>query len=160
MEHIPAPMESETRRFDGFGVLVLRYNATFPDDPVTPTGAPQPSYDAFYLLAYAVYALGDAQIDGSSLSRSLLRLLPPGLRVDVGATQIGEAFETLRSGGRIDLEGAIGSLDLEPMTGEAPIDYAVICVGVDDHGKASSSVDSGLYYDSHAKKLLGQLHCP
>jgi hypothetical protein len=22
MEHIPAPMESETRRFDGFGVLV------------------------------------------------------------------------------------------------------------------------------------------
>jgi hypothetical protein len=49
--------------------LVLRYNLAFPSEPVIRTNAPEPSYDGFYILAYAIYALGDGAISGPALSR-------------------------------------------------------------------------------------------
>ena len=140
--------------------LVLRYNLAFPLEPIVRTEAPQPSYDAFYALAYATYALGDAPVTGPALSRMIERLLPPGHPIDVGPVQIFEGFEALRSGERIDLNGAIGSLDFDPRSGEAPIDYAIVCLGVDDAGNASPPVDSGLVYDARAQKLVGTLRCP
>jgi hypothetical protein len=140
--------------------LVLRYNVAYPQEPTSRAVAPQPSYDAFYTLAYATYALGDAPITGPALSRAIERLLPPGRKIDVGPVPIFEGFEALRAGGRIDLNGAIGSLDFDPSTGEAPIDYAIVCPGVDDAGNAAAAVDSGLVYDSRTKKLVGALGCP
>jgi serine/threonine protein kinase len=140
--------------------LVLRYNRAFPSQQVVRGEAPQPSYDAFYTLAYATYALGEAPITGPALSRAIERLLPPGPKIDVGPGQIFEGFEALRSRGQIDLNGAIGSLDFDPTTGEAPIDYSIVCIGVDDTGKASEGIDSGLVYDARAKRLVGALRCP
>jgi hypothetical protein len=124
------------------------------------TNAPQPSYDAFYVLAYAAYAIGASDVTGPALSRAIGRLLPPGRRVDVGPRGIYDAFATLRSGGKIDLNGAIGALDFDPATGEAPVDYAILCCAVDDHGRASSMVESGLVYDAKLGKLTGRAHCP
>ena len=74
--------------------LVLRYNLAYPDDPIVRSEAPQPSYDAFYILAYATYALGDGAVSGPALSVAIDRLLPPGRTVDVGPAQIFEAFES------------------------------------------------------------------
>ena len=68
--------------------LVLRYNLAFPGEPVTATTAPQPSYDAFYVLAYAALALGDGSVTGPELSRTMNRLLPPGHPVEVGPAGI------------------------------------------------------------------------
>ena len=142
--------------------LVLHYNRAYPDEPIVRSEAPEPSYDAFYVLAYALYALGDQAISGPALSGAIDRVLPPGHAVDVGPNAIFEAFGALRSNassGHIDLNGAIGSLDFDRATGEAPIDYAIVCPGVDDHGAATLSVDSGLVYDARLKKLIGTLHC-
>jgi hypothetical protein len=140
--------------------LVLRYNLEYPHEEVTPTTAPQPSYDAFYLLAYAAYALGDAPITGPSLSRAIERLLPPGPRVDVGPAGIFGALTALRGGGRIDLNGASGSLDFDLRTGDAPLDYAILCVGTDEHGAASGMIESGLIYESATGKVTGKMSCP
>jgi hypothetical protein len=140
--------------------LVLRYNLTFPTEPVMRTNAPQPSYDAFYTLAYSILALGDAPITGPAISRAMDRLRPPGRAIDVGPQGIFDAFTALRAGERVDLNGAIGSLDFDPATGEAPIDYAIVCLGVDDHGVASGAIESGLVYEAVAKKLTGALRCP
>jgi hypothetical protein len=140
--------------------LVLRYNLEFPGEPVTRAAAPSPSYDAFYMLAYAVEAIGAEPVDGPALSRAFTRLEPPGPQVEVGPRGILEAFKTLRAGGRIDLEGAIGSLDFDPATGEAPIDYTILCFGVDDRGRALPSVDSGLVNASKTRVLRGTLRCP
>jgi hypothetical protein len=127
---------------------------------VTRSAAPSPSYDAFYTLAYAVQAIGAGPVDGLALARALERLTPPGPRIEVGPSGVLEAFQMLRAGGRIDLEGAIGSLDFDPATGEAPIDYTILCFGVDEHGRAVPSVDSGLVYESKTKTLRGALRCP
>jgi hypothetical protein len=127
---------------------------------LTPTTAPQPSYDAFYILAYATYALGDEPITGPALSRAIGRLLPPGRELDVGPSHIFEGLQTLRSGGNLDLVGAMGSLDFDPSTGEAPVDYAILCCGVDADGRASGSVESGLIYETRSAKLTGTMRCP
>jgi len=140
--------------------LVLRYNMAYPREPIVRSEAPQPSYDAFYTLAYATYALGEDAVTGPALSKAIDRLLPPGRAVDVGPAAIYDAFATLRAGGQIDLNGAIGSLDFDRATGEAPIDYAIMCLGTDDRGAASEGIDSGLVYDARAKKLTGALRCP
>jgi hypothetical protein len=140
---------------------VLHYNFAFPgSEPIARTDAPQPSYDAFYTLAYATEAIGQGAVTGTELSRAIDRLLPPGKRIEVGPSGILEGFKTLRSDAGIDLVGAIGSLDFDRATGEAPIDYAILCLGVDDRGNAHGSVESGLVFTSHDGRLTGALDCP
>jgi branched-chain amino acid transport system substrate-binding protein len=140
--------------------LVLRYNVENPGDEVFPPNAPQPSYDAFYVLAYAIQALGSEPITGPGIARAIERLLPPGKPIDVGPSAIFDGFTTLRSGGRIDLNGAIGSLDFDLATGEAPVEYAILCCAADAHGAATGLVESGLVYDAKAGRLRGTMHCP
>jgi len=127
---------------------------------VTATNAPSESYDAFYLLAYAAYAAGKEPLSGTTLARAIMHLIPPGPRVEVGPAQIFDAFAALRRGERIDLDGAGGSLDFDLATGEAAVDQAIVCPGVDVHGGASGVVDSGLTYRSAEQRLVGELRCP
>jgi branched-chain amino acid transport system substrate-binding protein len=140
--------------------LVVHYNQAYPSGPITRTEAPQPSYDAFFMLAYATQAIGDGAVTGPELSTTFARLLPPGTPIDVGPGGIFDAFQTLRSGGNIDLNGALGSLDFDRTTGEAPVDYAIVCPGVSDRGTAQGEVESGLVYESGRKRFVGKLHCP
>jgi branched-chain amino acid transport system substrate-binding protein len=160
--------EDRRRRF--FGVeevttappnarFVLHYNESF-DEKITRTAAPNASYDAFYLLAYATFAAGDGPITGSSLARAIPRLLPPGKPVDIGVAQIFEAFSTLRRGDAIDLNGATGGLDFDLTTGDATINQSIVCVGKGDDGKASEGIESGVVYDAKTKKLVGAMKCP
>ena len=78
----------------------------------------------------------------------------------MGPQGIFDALSALRAGENVDLNGALGDLDFDRATGEAPIDYAIVCLGVDDYGGAKGSVDSGLVYDAKLKKLTGTMRCP
>jgi tRNA A-37 threonylcarbamoyl transferase component Bud32 len=139
--------------------FVARYNEAF-SDTVTRTFSPNSSYDAFYLVAYAALALGDAPITGGALSGAVSRLLPPGKPIDVGPSAIFDAINELASGRNIDLNGATGRLDFDVETGDAPVDLAVLCADVDAHGVATSVRESGLMYDATSRSLRGTLHCP
>jgi hypothetical protein len=139
--------------------LVMHYNQTFHTE-ITRTLSPNTAYDAFYMIAYAVYALGDQPVTGSSIAAAFSRLLPPGKPIEVGPSNIFEAFNTLRAGQNIDLVGSSGSLDFDTRTGQAPTDDVILCVGSEQDGSASEGVESGLVYDATAKKLVGRLHCP
>jgi hypothetical protein len=127
---------------------------------VTRTATPNGSYDAFYLLAYAIVALGEEPPSGLALSRALGRLMPPGREVAVGPLEILSGFSALRAGANIDLDGTIGHLDFDLATGEAPVDMAVLCVGVDRTGLATEGIESGMVYDPHEDRLVGDLRCP
>jgi branched-chain amino acid transport system substrate-binding protein len=139
--------------------FVARYNETF-SDTVTRTFSPNSSYDAFYVIAYATYALGDAPITGVGLANAIPRLTPPGTLIDVGPSGIFDAINRLASGGRVDLNGATGPLDFDPHTGDAAVDLAVLCVDVDPHGAAAGNRESGMFYDASARSLRGAMHCP
>jgi serine/threonine-protein kinase len=138
--------------------FVARYNEAF-SDGVTRTLSPNSSYDAFYLVAYATYALGDAPVTGLALGAAIPRLTPPGPRIDVGPSGIFDVISRLASGGRVDLNGATGPLDFDLATGDAPVDLAVLCVDVDARGAASGNRESGLVFDATAGALRGVMKC-
>jgi serine/threonine protein kinase/ABC-type branched-subunit amino acid transport system substrate-binding protein len=139
--------------------FVARYNETFADT-VTRTFSPNSSYDAFYVIAYATYALGGAPVTGAALANALPRLTPPGTAIDVGPSGIFDAINKLSGGGRVDLNGATGPLDFDPATGDALVDLAVLCVDVDGRGSAAGNRESGLVYDATSRALRGTMRCP
>jgi ABC-type branched-subunit amino acid transport system substrate-binding protein len=141
--------------------FVTRYAELYPDDHVTRTNAPNTSFDAFYLLAYATYALPlHAEVTGPALATAFSRLKPPGKRTDVGMPGIFDAYAELTAGRTIDLVGATGELDLDAATGEAALDEAILCVAPDAGGRAVDGVESGLVYSASRKKLVGKMRCP
>ncbi len=141
--------------------FVAHFHETFPSDVVTETNAPNSTYDAYYALAYATYAVApETPITGDVLSRSLARLLPPGRSIEVGQAGIVEAYDELVAGGNVDVVGATGSMDFDLQTGETAMDQAILCVAADGSGLATDGVESGLVYSATEHRLLGQLHCP
>ncbi|WP_394846468.1 bifunctional serine/threonine-protein kinase/ABC transporter substrate-binding protein [Pendulispora brunnea] len=157
------------RRFLGVGLptstlvnakLTMHYNETY-TPKVTQSGAPGAVYDAVYLLAYAAYAMGDLPMTGSNLARGIGRLVPPGEPIDVGPTKIFEAFRLLQEGKSIDLRGAATPLDFDLATGESPIDFALLCVGTDEHGMANEAIEPGPIFRAATKRIEGlPLRCP
>ncbi len=140
--------------------FVIRYNAANAKS-VSRMINPGPSYDAFYLLAYAVYALGDRPVDGLALSRSFARLMPPGPLVEVGPTPVFDAITRLGGGGGLDLVGTQSALDLDPVTGEGPSDFELLCANVDGAGAATGeTIESGVIYRAAEGRIEGTLHCP
>jgi ABC-type branched-subunit amino acid transport system substrate-binding protein len=139
--------------------FVMHFNESA-EQKTSRTSCPNESYDAFYVLAYAALAAGSGPLTGSALSKGIARLLPPGRVVEVGPTGIFDAIDVLGHGERIDLEGATGKLDFDLAHGEAPVDFAVLCVDADAQGKAIGTIESGVVYDSTHQVLEGQLACP
>jgi len=140
--------------------LVNHYNEVFPSK-ITRTFSPNASYDAFYLLAYATYAIPRGEVvTGQRLARAFGKLVPPGPAIEVGIAGIFDAYAMLSRDQAIDMTGATGKLDFDLVTGEAPFDQAILCVGVDEHGKASEGIESGLVYSAGSQQLTGATRCP
>ncbi len=79
------------------------------------------SYDAAYLLFFAIAAAGTDDLTGASISAGLQRLsagdaTPPGAAAFTKATQ----YLSSSPQNTIDYEGASGALNFDPATGEAP----------------------------------------
>jgi serine/threonine protein kinase len=138
-----------------------RYHEVFPADHVTRTFAPDTAYDAFYLLAYASYAIpAGTPVTGPSLSLAFDRLKGPGRSVQVGLVDIFDAYRELSAGRAIDIVGASGDLDLDRATGEAEFDQSILCIATDAQGRATDGVESGLVYSASAHRLVGKMRCP
>ncbi|MBL8719494.1 MAG: ABC transporter substrate-binding protein [Myxococcales bacterium] len=88
------------------------------------------AYDALYLLAYAVVGAGAKPITGPQLATALALTIPGtgAVPIKAGPEAIGTAMTALRTGGRIDYDGASGPLDFDLATGEAVADIQIWCV--------------------------------
>ena len=150
------------RRFFGLAPITttppnVRFVARFNEgaaNKITLAAGPNTSYDAFYLLAYATYALGERPVTGANLASAIARLVPPGKAVDVGPAGIYGAFDALRRGENINLSGAAGPLDFDLATGEAPVDMDVLVAGPGLHPE---NVPSGVVYRDATRTLDGKL---
>ncbi len=139
--------------------FTFHYNATF-SEHVTPALSPNTSYDAFYTLAYAVYAAGERPMSGEAIAAGVARLVGPGPAVEVGPARILEALGTLGEGDKIELQGAASALDFDSETGETPTDHVILCLGVTPAGSATAGVESGLVWDAKSGKIRGTMKCP
>lgn len=138
--------------------FALHYNATF-DDRITLGFAPNTTYDAFYVLGYAAYAVDAGPLTGATLADAVRRLVGPGAKIEVGPARIMEGVAELAAGRSIDLDGAGSALDFDLATGEDPTDHVILSVGRGVDGKPIG-VESGLVFDAHTGKLRGALHNP
>jgi hypothetical protein len=139
--------------------FVIRYNAAHAK-PVTRYLNPANAYDAFYIVAYATFAVGASRVDGPAIANAFRRLVPPGKGVEVGPMGLFDAIAVLERGDSIDFRGATGALDFDPATGEAPFDFALVCADVDPRGRAAGDVEAGVYLRAASGKIEGQLRCP
>lgn len=136
--------------------FMMHHNEIFTAEKVDSFSAVSAPYDAFYVAAYAIVALGDEPITGKALARSVHRLVPPGEPIDVGPAGIYKAVKLLRDGKNVDLGGSQTTLDFDPETGDPTADFAVRCV--DPRKKAI--IESGLVFSAKSGKLEGTLKCP
>ena len=139
--------------------FALRYSEHF-TPKATPATAPNGPYDAFYLVAYAAAAAGDQPITGKALARAIARLLPPGQPVEVGPGGIYPALLALAAGKNIDLLGAASTLDMSPETGETSTDWSLFCLAPAGGGRPAREVESGLWFDARARRVIGERRCP
>jgi branched-chain amino acid transport system substrate-binding protein len=111
-----APAEPSGENYRAF---TFRYRSKWDADPGVFTAQ---SYDALYLLAYALGALdGKAPIDGGHIAAQLRRLTGGTTKYDVGGADFNRGVQALRKSAdaTIDFEGASGSLNFNAAKGEA-----------------------------------------
>ncbi len=135
-----------------------RYSSSTKDGTGPDVGGTAAAYDALYLLAYAIAAVSDKPLNGSSINVGLKRLVPPGQDSQPGTTNINTAFSVLSSGKNIDYTGASGPLDFDVAKGEASSDIQIWCIPTEDRkvdGKAGPGINSGLFYDATKRTLTG-----
>ncbi|WP_394849890.1 ABC transporter substrate-binding protein [Pendulispora brunnea] len=128
------------------------------NEGATPSFYAAGGYDATYLLAYSIVALGDQPLTGTALATGLERLIPPAPVVATGADSISKAFDALTRNQSIDYDGAMGAHDFNPAVGEATNDIQIICIGADDSGRAANFRPSGAFYRNGV--ITGTVACP
>jgi hypothetical protein len=159
--------KSRRRRFFGLATpatisanakFVLRYNGVFPEH-TTLALSPSTAYDAAYLLAYAANAVRSAHVTGADVGAVLARF-GQGPAIEVGPGQLGAGLRLVRQGQPIHLLGATSDLTFDSATGDISADEVLMCIDVDDQGRARDSRESGLRWDTHVQRVIGHVVCP
>lgn len=104
--------------------------AKFPDGDASANAFVANTYDATFAVALAMGIVASGPVYGSAIADGLSRL-SSGRSFNVGGTDFPAAYMAMRNEGGIDLHGASGPIDFDPMTGDvttAPIEIW----GVDD----------------------------
>ena len=145
---VPAAAPSSTN-FESF---VFKYAGQF--------GGPAPSvfgmagsYDAVFLLGYAVAAAGPRAVTGDELQKGFGRLVS-GAKINVGGTSMNAGFQALTSPGTFDFDGASGPLDFDLTTGEARANIDVWCIAKDATGRPIF-VSSKRRFDAPTNAMAG-----
>ncbi|MGA9524722.1 MAG: ABC transporter substrate-binding protein [Myxococcaceae bacterium] len=109
----------------GAGISFSQFQASFESkfgsDPSL-TAFTAHSYDAMYVLALgAAWAVGDGsgEVTGPRIAEGLTKL-SSGTHYELSPGQFTAAKAALQKGGPVNVAGASGDLDFDPVTGEAP----------------------------------------
>ena len=122
----------------------------------------QSYYDAVYMAAYALTALGSKPISGAALATTLPLLNPPGTLTTTDPGNIGEAFGLLSSGMGIDIDGLGGNLNLDPTLGTVDYNVEMQCPEPDPAGSGAivGFQPTGYYTTGSTGSSTGVYSCP
>lgn len=117
------------------------------------------SYDATYLLTYAMLASGTDKttFTGPELAVGMSKTVS-GALVSVGTADFGPAVTSLQKGESINVNGASGALDFDLSTGTAPSDIIVWCVRKNPSTNDYERFDTAQYFTA-AGQLEGDFSC-
>jgi len=152
----------------------LSYYGDMISDGTTPVLSTASTYDAAYLLAYAIAAIGPESMTGPNLVAGLKRVVVPRTSpIKVGPNDISVALGAVAEDGGISeggsaAEAIIGSSGPlyypDPSHGDPVGEIQVWCLSVDpDGGAVNGFPNSGLYFDPtmNMTKLEGtKEYCP
>ncbi|HEY3669003.1 MAG TPA: hypothetical protein VGL19_23560 [Polyangiaceae bacterium] len=114
-------------------------------------------YDAFYFLAYAMYAAGSAPLTGSTIAAAMRRLID-GKAIDVGPANIAASFQALsKADASIELDGTLGPPNFDLASGVRHDQGSVLCFKLDS-GALSLETDV-LRYDTQLGQFQGTFPC-
>ena len=133
-----------------YGAFKIRYQSYIKEDPLAYADT---GYDAAYLLAYSMLAVGNKPLTGVAISDAMKKM-SKGTKLDTGPGNINKAFDAIQSSGEIDYNGASGPLNFDPKTGEAKADIDIWCIGRNAQGKATF-FSSGQHYDAEGDMIVG-----
>jgi branched-chain amino acid transport system substrate-binding protein len=146
--------------YDDNGVLgdfLSRYQSYYKEENVDFVIS---GFDAFYSTAYGIAGalttstVQGAKLTGSDIGEALKSRLQSGTVTKLAPGEIPAALATLQQGGSIDLDGATGPLDWEPLTGASGVDSAVYCVGRAPD-QSLTIVENGLYFREKTHAIEG-----
>lgn len=132
-----------------FELMQTRYAAANNNAPMPDVYGLTGSYDAFYLLTYALTASGTFPPTGKSIATGLARTVPPGTTIAAGPSDLSRGLAELIAGRNIDYDGVTGKLDFDITTGESAGDYNLYCV------RSSQFVERDQYFVSSELRLVG-----
>ncbi len=141
------------------GQFVFDYNQRYTPQ-ISAIDATSSPYDAFYLTAYLVAAVGSTPLSGESLARALPRLMAKEPVIQVGASSIYQAFNQLQQGHSFKLAGTVTALDFNWETGDSPADFETYCITSVNGSSLTESTPSGLHFSAKEPHWIGSLHCP
>jgi branched-chain amino acid transport system substrate-binding protein len=127
----PAPLNESNPPFRAFKASYLAF---FGDDPTRHSYAAN-AFDAAYLVAYgaAFNVFSGQPIGGTNMARGLRRV-SAGMPVEVGPIQWELALGAFRAGQTIDVKGASGELNYDPIDEETRTDIEVWTPGLPQNG--------------------------
>ncbi|HEY5960505.1 MAG TPA: hypothetical protein VIV60_28325, partial [Polyangiaceae bacterium] len=138
-----------------YGLLQSRYSAASNGQAIPDAYGITGSYDAFYLIAYALVANGTGALSGTAVSEGLKHMVAPGIGISAGPYDISQAMAELVAGRNIDFDGVTGKLDFDVATGDAPGDYNLYCV------ESGAFAQTGQYFISSERRMIGEYApCP
>ena len=140
------------------GPLFDAFSLKFPPPRNAVNGAN--AYDAAYVVAYALYAVGDQPMTGANVAKAMGKLVPPGDVKSVGSNDIAAVLQGLGSG-NVPLDGTSGRLDFDLATGDVKASGAAVwCLSENASGDAVLVPSTGQTYDATADKLTGSFPDP
>lgn len=125
----PTPVDSADPVFNNFSGA---YASEYDGENVSAFSFAAHMYDAAWLVFYgsASSLFSSGQVTGPGIARGL-RKISSGKAYDIAPLSWGGILETLRRGAPIDVQGASGALDYDPITEETSAEIEVWVIGAE-----------------------------
>jgi hypothetical protein len=119
------------------------------------------NYDAMYLLAYSIIAMGNEPVTGPNIARGMRKIADEtgGTPIKWGPDEMSKAIAALTGGQNIAFSGVLGDYGFNK-AGERPGNGDVYCVTAGPNGAPNGVASSGYRYNTQTGRGEGVVACP
>jgi ABC-type branched-subunit amino acid transport system substrate-binding protein len=137
--------------------LLFRYRALYDAEGPAETYGITQSFDAFYLLSYALAHVRNTDVSGRDVREGLLANVTDrdAAVIAVGSEGIDSAFAAILRGGAVALRGASGPLAFDAASGTPSSDVQITCIAPIQPGATPAFAQSSVTWHAATQTLDG-----